>query len=435
MARPSLEVADIFGRFGAAFIQQQSPNRQQRRVIAAITACRTAVLGGHLERCDHCEHERNAYNSCRDRHCPKCGALAREQWIKARTNELLPIPYFHLVLTLPEFLRPVAWQNQAVVYNILLQSAAAALQKVAADPRHLGARIGLVAVLHTWTQQLLYHPHVHCIVSGGGPSLDGNHWVSARRNYFLPVHVLSQVFRGAFMEALRQAYREGQLSWYGELEQLKDPEAFDRYIQPAWKHGWVVYAKAPFAGSQAVVETVGRYTHGIAISNHRLVANEAGEDRMGSSDVVDYLGKHVNRIGITNDRIVKLDDESVTFWWLDRNRGEKRLLTLTGQEFMRRFLLHVLPPSFVRIRHYGYLANAHRSEQLALCRTLLQLSEAPQELAIRLWQDRLQQLTGHDVNQCPRCDIGRMHNVATLPPQRSRRIRFTRSPGHAPDTS
>jgi hypothetical protein len=269
--RPALEVADIFGRFGASFLEQHPTSAQHRRVVGAITTCRTAVLGGHLERCDTCRHERNAYNSCRDRHCPKCGSLAREQWIAARSAELLPIPYFHVVFTLPEFLRPVAWQNQAAIYNILFHAAASALQKVAADPKHLGARIGLLAVLHTWNQKLLYHPHIHCIVSGGGLSPDDERWVPARDNYFLPVRVLSRVYRGIFIQALRQAYREGKLSWHGKLQHLQEETAFNHYIQAAWEKPWVVYSKAPFAGPQRVVATVGRYTHGIAMSNQRLI--------------------------------------------------------------------------------------------------------------------------------------------------------------------
>lgn len=437
MERPTLEVADIFGRFGASFLQQYPTTRQQRRVMAAITACRTPALGGHVERCDHCGYQRNAYNSCRDRHCPKCGALAREQWIKARTAELLPIPYFHLVFTLPEFLRPVAWQNQTVVYDILFRSAASALQKVAADPRHLGARIGLVAVLHTWTQQLLYHPHIHCIVSGGGPSLDGTRWVAARNNYFLPVRVLSDVYRGVFMQALRQAWQEQRLSWHGELEHLSDPVGFNCYIQEAWEQRWVVYAKAPFAGPQAFVQAVGRYTHGIGIANHRLVdKQQPAADEEQAIQVVDYLGKHANRIAITNDRIVNFDADTVTFWYPDRRQGgEKKLVTISGHEFIRRFLMHVLPPHFVRIRHYGFLANAHRSEQLALCRTLLQVTEEPQQLAETLWKDRLEELTGVDIDQCPECAQGRMHNVATLLTDQSRRPRFMTASVLIVDTS
>lgn len=368
MESPTLEVADVFRRFGASYLEQYPSSVQQRRVMAAIIACRTAVLGGHLERCDRCPHERYAYNSCRDRHCPKCGALAREQWIQARTAELLPIPYFHIVFTMPEFLRPMAWQNQAAVYNILFHSAAAALQKVAADPQHLGARIGLLAILHTWNQQLLYHPHIHCIVPGGGPSLEGDRWIAARRNFFLPVAVLSKVYRGVFMQSLRQAYQDGKLSWYGELAHLDDPDAFHQYIQAAWTNEWVVYSKAPFAGPQQVVESVGRYVRGTSISNHRLVHLE--EETPGIEHVVDYFGKHANRVAITNERLVGLNGSTVTFSWQDRQAGRTRLLSVTGHEFIRRFLMHVVPPRFVRLRHYGFFANAHRTDQLALCRRL-----------------------------------------------------------------
>ena len=422
MERPTVEVADIFGRFGRSYLEQYPTSRQQRRVMAAITACRTAALGGHLERCDQCEHERNAYNSCRDRHCPKCGSLAREQWVQARCAELLPIAYFHIVFTMPEFLRPVAWQNQAVVYNILFQSAAAALQKVAADPQHLGARIGLLAILHTWNQQLLYHPHVHCIVSGGGPSPDDDRWIPARSNFFLPVAVLSKVYRGVFMQALRRAYQERKLSWYGELEHLQDPAAFDHYIQAAWQKEWVVYSKAPFAEPQQVVESVGRYIHGAAISNYRLISLDASP--LGIDHVVEYFGKHANRIAITNDRLVSVDEATVTFSWQDRCHGQTQLLTITGHEFMRRFLMHVVPPHFVRIRHYGYLANAHRTEQLALCRRLLQVFEsAPVQDPAVDWKTRLEKLSGVDVDQCPMCPLGRMRMVLPLLPQRQLRQR------------
>jgi len=337
--RPAVEVADIFGRFGASFLEQYPTSAQQRRVIAAIRACRTAVLGGHLERCGHCGHERNAYNSCRDRHCTKCGSLPRDLWVEARKADLLPVPYFHVVFTLVESLRPVALQNPATVYNLLFQAAATTLQKVAADPKHLGARIGLFAVLHTWNQQLLYHPHIHCVVPGGGLSPDDDRWIPARNNFFLPVRVLSEVYRGVFMSALQQAYQKGQLSWHGELEHLQDPAAFRRFIQPAWKNEWVVYAKPPFAGPEGVVEYLGRYTHRIAISNHRLV---------------------------------RQDEATVTFACKNRRQDNRRSLhTLAGHEFMRRFLLHVLPPRFVRLRHYGFLANARRGELLARCRQLL----------------------------------------------------------------
>lgn len=421
MERPTLEVADIFGRFGASYLEQFPTSAQQRRVMAAITACRTAALGGHVERCDQCSHERIAYNSCRDRHCPKCGSLAREQWVQARSAELLPIPYFHIVFTMPEFLRPVAWQNQATIYNILFKSAAAALQKVAADPQHLGARVGLLAILHTWNQQLLYHPHIHCIVSGGGPSRDGDRWISARSNFFLPVGVLSKVYRGIFMQALRQAYHEGHLAWYGELEHLQHPPAFNHYIQAAWQNDWVVYSKAPFAGPQQVVESVGRYVRGTAISNHRLISLEGITP--GIDHVVDYFGKYANRIAITNDRLVSLDDATVTFSWQDRRHEETRHLSLTAHEFMRRFLMHVVPPHFVRTRHYGFLANAHRTEQLALCRHLLQVSESvPDQEPDTHWKTRLEDLTGIDVDQCPMCPDGRMHPVAALLPRSRQRL-------------
>lgn len=421
MERPALEVADIFGRFRASFLEQYPASRQQRRVIAAIIACRTAALGGHLEVCDQCGYPRNAYNSCRDRHCPKCGSLARDLWVQARKSELLPVPYFHIVFTLPEFLRPITLQNQGPVYNILFHAAAAALQKVAADPQHLGARIGVLAVLHTWNQQLLFHPHIHCIVPGGGISPGADRWIPARNNFFLPVRVLSEVYRGIFMQALRQAYQRGLLSWHGELEHLQDPAAFNHYIQAAWEKQWNVYSKAPFGEPEKVVAGVGRYTHRIGISNDRLVGLEGGDPSAGSEEMLGYLGKYTQSIAITNDRLASLDGGTVTFSWQDRHNGnETRLLSITGHEFMRRFLLHVLPPHFVRLRHYGILANAHRSEQLALSRRLLQvLEQVPSQETCIDWKTRLEGLSGLNIDRCPQCQDGYMRALAILLPQRT----------------
>ncbi len=422
MERPALEVADVFGRFRASFLDKYpTTSTQQRRVIAAISACRTAALGGHVEGCDQCGYQRNAYNSCRDRHCPKCGSLARDQWVEARKSELLPVPYFHIVFTLPEFLRPMALQNQVRIYNILFHSAAAALQKVAADPQHLGARIGALAVLHTWNQQLLFHPHIHCIVPGGGLSPGGDRWIPARNNFFLPVRVLSEVYRGIFMQALRQAYQRGHLSWYGELEHLQDPPAFNQHIQAAWEKPWNVYSKAPFGGPERVVASVGRYTHRIGISNEQLISLDGGDPSAGTEEVLGYLGKYTQSIAITNHRLSSLDEATVTFSWQDRRQGnETRLLSIPGHEFMRRFLLHVLPRRFVRIRQYGILANALRSEQLALARRLLQVPEqVPKQKASIDWKTHLEDLSGVNIDKCPQCGDGHMRALAILRPQRT----------------
>jgi hypothetical protein len=418
--RPAIEVADIFGRFGASFLEQYPTSTQQRRVIAAITACRTAALGGHLEACDECDYQRNAYNSCRDRHCTKCGSLPRDRWVEARKSEVLPVPYFHIVFTLPEFLRPIVLQNQAPVYNVLFQSVAAALQKVAANPRYLGARIGLIAVLHTWNQQMLFHPHIHCIVPGGGLSPGGNRWIPARDKFFLPVRILSREFRDRFVKALRQAYQRGLLSWHGDLQHLQDAEAFNHYLQPAREKEWNVYSKATSGDPGTVVAGVSRYIHRIAISNDQIVSLDSQTPSPAAEEVIEYLGKFSRSIAITNDRLVCHDHAAVTFSWQDRRDGqnETRLLSITGHEFMRRFLMHVLPPRFVRLRQYGFLANAHRTEQLALCRQLLQMPEQlPAENLLTDWKTRLESMTGIDIDQCPMCQSGHMHSVATLLPQ------------------
>ena len=304
-----------------------------------IAACRTAALGGHVEECDRCGHQQIAYNSCRNRHCPKCQATAAAQWLEAREAELLPVEYFHVVFTLPAALGPIALQNPRVVYGLLFRAAAETLQQIAADPKHLGAEIGFLAVLHTWGQNLEHHPHVHCVVPGGGLSPDGSRWVACRPGFFLPVRVLSRVFRGKFLALLRAAFDQGKLSFHGKLGALADAGEFRRRLAASAQTEWVVYAKPPFGGPEQVLKYLARYTHRVAISNRRLVALEDGE---------------------------------VTFHWKDyAHGGGQKTMTLKAIEFIRRFLLHVLPSGFVRIRHYGFLANRVCREKLALCRALL----------------------------------------------------------------
>src|SRR5438132_10259567 len=339
MPRGLAEVADVFRRYGDAYRQQQgaSLSTAQRRVMTAIERCRTAALGGHVEQCDACGHQRICYNSCRNRHCPKCQSLARAEWLEDRRSELLTTPYFHVVFTVPQEIAAIAHCNKGVVYNILFRAAAETLQTIAADPKHLGAELGFFAVLHTWGQTLLHHPHLPCVVAGGGLSADGSRWVACRRNFFLPVRVLARLFRRLFLEYLAKAFDADKLSFFGALAPLRDRRDFRRHLSGPRKAEWVVYAKAPFAGPEQVLAYVARYTHRVAISNDRL-------------------------IGID-------DDGNVRFRWKDyRNGNRPKRMALTASEFIRRFLLHVLPAGFQRIRYYGFLGNRWREKKLARCR-------------------------------------------------------------------
>src|SRR5581483_3615054 len=325
MPQPKLEVADIFRRHGEAWRAANAGHVSlaQRRVMTAIEICRTAALGGHVERCDDCGHTRIAYNSCRNRHCPKCQWSAAERWLAARQAELLPVAYYHVVFTLPAAIGAIAYQNKAKVYGLLFAAAAEALSTIAADPKHLGAQIGVTAVLHTWGQNLDHHPHVHCLVPGGGISPDGKRWIACRTGFFLPVRVLSRPFRRLFLEGLEALHRAGQLQFFTDLGILNEATAFGAYLAPLRKTEWVVYAKRPFAGPSQVLAYLARYTHRVAIGNSRLV---------------------------------DLDDRHVGFRWKDyrqNRRSKHKVMRLAAGEFIRRFLLHVLPDRFHRIRHYG----------------------------------------------------------------------------------
>ncbi len=341
MCRPSLEVADIFRQHGEAYRVTHGATLlpEQRRVMRAIEECRTAALGGHVDACDSCGQQVISYNSCRNRHCPKCQSLACAQWVAKRKADLLPVDYFHVVFTIPAQLAPLALQNKRVVYDILFAAASSTLLKVAADAKHLGAEIGFVAVLHTWGQNLLHHPHLHCVVPGGGLSPDGKRWVSCRAGFFLPVRVLSRLFRRVFLESLQQAFERGALAFHASLAHLADQRAFANLVACARGKEWVVYAKPPFGGA---------------------------------AQVLDYLGRYTHRVAISNDRLVKMEDGQVTFRWKDYRRDYRpRTMTLEAAEFMRRYLLHVLPTGFQRIRQYGLLANRKRGVKLAVCRRLL----------------------------------------------------------------
>ncbi len=381
-----LEVADIFRQHGPQYRQAHAEalSRGQRRVMGAIERCRTAALGGHVERCDACGHLRIAYNSCRDRHCPKCQSLARAQWIEERQAELLEVEYFHVVFTLPEPIASLAYQNKKLLYDMLFHASAQTLRTLAADPKHLGAEIGFLSILHTWGQNLLHHPHVHCVVPGGGISPDGARWIGCRPGFFLPVRVLSRLFRRLFLEALHKSFEAGALQFFSSLESLRDKAAFTAYLAAAAKTEWVVYAKAPFGGPAQVLRYLGRYTHRVAISNNRLLA---------------------------------LQDGRVSFLWKDyKHDGAKRVMNLAADEFIRRFLLHVLPEGFQHIRSYGLLANRYRETKLARCRELLGLP-APvcdDQTETLDYRDRYEQLTGISLRDCPVCERGHMVCIETF---------------------
>jgi len=397
--RPKLEVADIFRRHGDAYraAHEGTLSRVQLHVMQAITDCRTAVLGGHLEACDTCGHQRPCYNSCRNRHCPKCQSLARAQWVDDRQAELLNCPYFHIVFTLPEEIAGVAFQNKRTVYNLLFKATAETLITIAADPEHLGAQIGFFAVLHTWGQNLMHHPHLHCVVPGGGISPDGERWISSRPDFFLPVRVLSKYFRRCFLELLRHAFDQGKLKFFGTLKSLREREKFLAYLEPAQRKEWIVYAKAPFAGPEQVLDYVGRYTHRVAISNNRLLS---------------------------------LEDGQVTFRWKDyRDDNAQKTMTLSAEEFIRRFLLHVLPSGLHRIRYFGFMGNRCRQKNLEKCGRLLDrappspeaLSSAPSappsQLSSKDYRDRAEALTGISLRACPVCQKGHMAVLTRLPRQ------------------
>ena len=387
MDRPKLEVADVFRRYGETYRQQHgaSMSPTQWRVMNAIEVCRTAALGGHLERCDQCGYERNAFNSCRDRHCPKCQCLARAQCIEQRQSELLDVPYFHVVFTVPEEIAAIAYQNKEVIYDILFQATAETLKTIASDPKHLGAEIGFFAVLHSWGSNLQFHPHLHCVVPGGGLSADGQRWISCRPDFFLSVRVLSHLFRRLFLQSLQHAFDSGKLEFFTNLQSLCERCAFVELLERMKDCDWVVYAKRPFAGPQQVLDYVGRYTHRVAISNNRLQDIENGQ---------------------------------VCFEWKDyRTGGQVKTMTLSADEFIRRFLLHVLPDGFQRIRYYGFLGNRYRKQKLEQCRRLLGMPSRadPTNTAEKEYQDRYEELTGISLRQCPECKQGRMVMVEILP--------------------
>ena len=380
MPPPTLEVADIFRQYGPAYRQAHDLPLHQWRVMQAIESCRTAMLGGSVEWCDHCQFTHIVYRSCRNRHCPKCQGLARADWLQQRTAELLPVEYFHVVFTLPAPIEAIAFYNKEAVYEILFRAAAQTLLTIARDPKRLSVEIGFFAVLHSWGQNLHFHPHLHCVVPGGGLSLDQERWVACRRHFLLPVQVLSSFFRRVFLQALEKAYADGQLQFFGDLEPLRDPQSFTRFLAPLKKSKWVVYAKAPFGGPQHVLQYLGRYTHRVAISNKRLQA---------------------------------LKDGQVSFEWKDyRDSQRLKIMTVPADEFIRRFLLHALPSGFQRIRYYGFLANCHRAVKLELCRRLLAVPCSDLLPQPADYRDFYAALSGKNLRLCPQCGIGTMIRLA-----------------------
>jgi hypothetical protein len=386
MTRPRLDVAEVIRSCQDEFLGTYGPRLtpEQQRALKDLVSCRTAALGGHVLECPECGHQQIAYNSCGNRHCPTCQGTSAARWLEARAAELLPVPYFHVVFTLPNALDPMALHHPRVVYDLLLRSAAETLLQLAADPKHLGAQIGVLAVLHTWGQNLQLHPHAHCVVPGGGLSPDGTRWIGCSDKFFLPVRALSRVFRGKFLAGLRAAFAEGRLRFPGAPTAPAAREEFERLLAASTKTDWVVYAKSPFGGPEQVLKYLAQYSHRTAISNHRLL---------------------------------DLDEGQVSFRYKDYAHGDrKRTMRLSAVEFVRRFLLHVLPAGFVRIRHYGLLCNRHRHEKLELCRSLLgpRLAAEPEWLETETLESLA---TISPTRVCPVCGAGRMIVIEELPPR------------------
>jgi len=386
-ARHGVEVADIFRQYGEDYRKAHRMPLNHHRAMHAIEVCRTAALGGHRYKYS-CGHVDISYNSCRNRHCPKCQTLQKEKWIEARCEDLLPIQYFHVVFTIPSELNPLVIMNQRVMYNILFRSVSETLMELSNNPKHLGARTGFIGILHTWGQNLMDHPHIHCVVPGGGLSSDGSRWVSCRKRFFIPVRVMSSLFRGKFLDYLKSSFESGELIFPGGICHLKDPKTFDMFRGQFYHKKWVVYCKPPFDGAEGVLKYLGRYTH---------------------------------RIAISNNRILKVQDGDISFRWRDYADGDKqKTMTLKATEFIRRFLLHVLPPRYVRIRHFGLLGNRRRKDNIALCRKLIGSCETvtKEKKDTETWQDQLLRICGIDINTCPVCKNGTMVMVELLLPSR-----------------
>ncbi|ADG82316.1 IS91 family transposase [Thermincola potens] len=377
------DIQHIFQQFGPNYRALHALPLQQLKVMRSIESCRTSALGAHVDECDQCGHMRISYNSCRNRHCPKCQGLVKERWLEDRRQDLLPVGYFHVVFTVPESLNPIALRNQKEVYSIFFRAASETITELAQDKKYLGAQIGTTIILHTWGQNLMFHPHVHCIVTGGGLSSDGRCWVNSRKKFFIPVKVLAKKFRGKFLAYLKKAFRSNNLLFPGNIEALGSKDRFQALINSLYKTNWVVYCKPPFAGPEQVLQYLGRYTH---------------------------------RVAISDNRIIKVEDGRVTFKWKDyKDKSKFKLMTLDAHEFIRRFLMHVLPHKFVKIRHYGILSNRNRNTKLKICKLLLKVSTSRSKVidtAVLLLK-----LTGKDITLCPCCGKGNMIRKMKLEPR------------------
>lgn len=379
MKNTSLEISTLFEKFGDQ-LTGLLPN--QHKVAQSIKNCRTSVLGGHQLKCNHCEFEKNAYNSCRNRHCPKCQFLTQVKWVEKRKEDLLPCQYFHIVFTIPSELRALFLRNKEICYNILFKTSSDTLKEVARNKQNLGAEIGMIGVLHTWAQNLVDHPHIHYVVPGGGLNKDKNKWIKCSRDYFLSVKILSKVFKAKMLEALREAYDKRELKFIGQIEDLSSYTVFNEFLITIGSKSWVVYSKKPFAGPEQVLNYLGKYTHRIAISNYRLV---------------------------------KLEGEKVYFKVRDNiNKGESKILCLHVKEFLRRFLMHVLPKGFVRLRHFGLLGNRYKREKIALIKFLEKIKDSLPFQSAMSWQEALKDITGLELNDCPKCSSGELVPIIYL---------------------
>lgn len=370
-----VEVADIFRTYGRAYRSKYKLPKRMIKVMSAIENCRTAKLGGHIDECDECGHIRISYNSCRNRHCPKCQSLTKEKWLMDRKNDLLPIEYFHIVFTIPDKLNSLILRNQKELYNILFKSVSETLLELGKKPKYLGAEIGFISVLHTWGQNLMDHPHIHCIVPGGGLSRDSKKWISCREHFFIPIKVLSRLFRGKFLSQLKNAYKEEKIQFHGCIVALKKEINFQEFLNELYQKEWIVYSKPAFKNPEHVIEYLGRYTH---------------------------------RVAITNSRIREIRNGKITFQYKDyKQENKKKEMTIEADEFIRRFMMHILPDRFVKIRHYGILSNRNRKTKLRRSKELLGVSikEAKEK---KSWQELLIEVTGNDPTKCPCCKTGRL---------------------------
>lgn len=380
--RPKIEVADIFNKYGADYREKHKLPLQSLKAMSAIESCRTIALGGHIDQCEYCGHERNSFNSCRNRHCPKCQGMEQIKWLEKRKRELLPVKYFHLVFTIPSELNRLTLVNQKVLYGILFKASTETINMLSDQKKHLGAKPGCIAILHTWGQNLMEHPHVHVLVTGGGLSQDGKKWINSKKNFFIPVKVMSMVFRGKLLYYFRKAYISNQLVFEGEVMKLRKEADFKKLLDILYQKQWVVYAKKPFGNAGKVLHYLGRYTHRIAISNHR---------------------------------IKMLKDDKVSFRWKDyADNNKPKLMTLQVHEFIRRFLLHVLPSGFFKIRYYGLLSSRNKRSNIEICRKLLGVITEFINKTKQTWQELLFEYTGIDVDVCPVCKKGRMKLIKVL---------------------